>query len=249
MIRQLREWLRRSRAADIIVAPEQWEHCEARLPFLNYLDNTEHQRLRELALDFLAEKQMYGAQGLKLHPEMQLSIALQACLPILKLGLEWYGGWVGIVVYPGDFVIQRQEVDETGIVHEFNDEVMGEAWEHGPVLISWHENPDDTAGINVVIHEFAHKLDMRNGAPNGLPPLHEDMSRLDWYAAFEPAYIDFCSQVDASEDTLIDPYAAESPAEFFAVMSEVFFATPQLLREAYPAVYKQLKLFYRQDPA
>ena len=103
--------------------------------------------------------------------------------------------------------------------------------------------------MNVVIHEFAHKLDMLNGPPDGLPPLHEGMRRQDWAGAFEPAYEDFCARVDDGEETAIDPYAAEHPAEFFAVTSEVFFETPDILQAEYPAVYAQLRLFYRQDPA
>ncbi len=116
------------------------------------------------------------------------------------------------------------------------------------------------AGYNVVIHEFAHKLDMRNGDPNGFPPLHAGMGAKEWKAAFKAAYEDFCGKVDAAErlterrmqaalDRLpIDPYAAESAGEFFAVASEAFFETPELLAPAYPAVYEQLRLFYRQDP-
>jgi Mlc titration factor MtfA (ptsG expression regulator) len=100
-----------------------------------------------------------------------------------------------------------------------------------------------------VIHEFAHKLDMRNGAANGLPPLHKNMARAQWARTFAAAYEDFCRRVDTGESTMIDPYASESPAEFFAVLSEVFFETPVLLKQCYPAVYEQMRLFYRQDPA
>ena len=247
----LRAWLRRRKASRIKVSEEEWAQVEARLPFLNRLRTGDRRRLRELARQFLTDKQMSGAAGLSLHPDMQLSIALQACLPILELGLGWYQGWVGIVVYPGDFVIPRQEMDETGVVHEFDDPVLGEAWLGGPVLLSWFEQGEDAAGINVVIHEFAHKLDMRNGCADGLPPLHEGMSKHAWGDALGRAFEDFCLRVaDADGEGLaLDPYAAESPAEFFAVMSEVFFGNPSLLRAEYPQVYAQLRLFYRQDPA
>ena len=133
-------------------------------------------------------------------------------------------------------------------MHEFDDQVAGEAWEGGPVLLSWFDRPEAADGMNVVIHEFAHKLDMLNGPPDGLPPLHEGMKRQAWIDAFEPAYADFCARVDDGEETWIDPYAAEHPAEFFAVTSEVFFEAPDLLRHEYPAVYEQLRQFYRQDP-
>ena len=249
MIGFLREWRRRRALAKVRIADEQWQRVEAQLPFLARLDADEHRQLRAMAHEFVATKEWSGARGFQLAADAQLSIALQACLPVLKLGLDWYRGWVGIVVYPGDFVIPRQVMDESGVVHEYADEVLGEAWEGGPVLVSWFEAPDAPEGVNVVIHEFAHKLDMTNGEVDGLPALHAGMSRHDWIAAFEPAYADFCRRVDAGEDTALDPYGAEHPAEFFAVMSEAFFETPALLRHEYPYVYEQLSLFYRQDPA
>ncbi|MBK6630847.1 MAG: zinc-dependent peptidase [Betaproteobacteria bacterium] len=230
-------------------APAQWARVEAGLPFLDYLATADRTRLREMALQFIAQKEWSGAQELTLTQDIQLSIALQACLPVLNLGFDSYRGWVGVIVYPGDFVIPRRLMSEDGVVHEFVDSVAGEAWEGGPVLISWFDQPEEADGMNVVIHEFAHKLDMLNGPPDGLPPLHEGMRRQDWIDAFEPAYEDFCARVDDGEVTAIDPYAAEHPAEFFAVTSEVFFETPELLRAEYPAVYTQMRLFYRQDPA
>ena len=231
------------------IAPAQWARVEAGLPFLGYLAAADRSRLREMALKFIAHKEWSGAQGLTLTQDIQLSIALQACLPVLNLGLDSYRGWVGVIVYPGDFVIQRRLMSEDGVVHEFDDNVAGEAWEGGPVLVSWFDKAEDADGMNVVIHEFAHKLDMLNGPPDGLPPLHEGMNRQAWIDAFEPAYLDFCNRVDAGEDTMIDPYAAEHPAEYFAVTSEVFFEVPALLHAEYPAVYEQLRQFYRQDPA
>jgi len=227
----------------------QWARVEDGLPFLDYLAAADRSRLRAMALQFIAQKEWHGAQGLTLTQDIQLSIALQACLPVLKLGLDSYRGWVGIIVYPGDFVIPRKLMSEDGVVHEFEDSVAGEAWEGGPVLISWFDQREEADGMNVVIHEFAHKLDMLNGPPDGLPPLHEGMSRQDWLDAFEPAYEDFCARVDDDEGTAIDPYAAEHPAEFFAVTSELFFEAPDLLLAEYPAVYAQMKQFYRQDPA
>jgi hypothetical protein len=246
---KLRDWQRRRAAAKYEVAPATWARVERGLPFLDYLAPEARERLRALALEFLADKEIHGAHGLQVDDDMRLSIALQACLPVLNLGLSAYTGWVGIVVYPGDFVIPRQMMDEDGIVHEYDDEVVGEAWEGGPVLLSWFDHPQDSDGINVVIHEFAHKLDMGNGEVDGLPALPAGMSVADWDAAFAPAFDDFCRRVDAGEDTALDPYAAEHPSEFFAVMSEAFFETPQLLRAEYPAVYAQLARYYRQDPA
>ncbi len=245
MIRWLRDWWH---GAPIAISDAQWQAAEYPLVFLDRLSDEERQRLRELAATFIATKEWNAAGGLQLTPAIQLSIALQACLPILNLGLDWYDGWVGIVVYPGDFVIPRQIVDESGVVHEFDDPVLGEAWEGGPVLLSWFDNLNEIGDVSLVIHEFAHKLDMGNGETDGIPRLHTNMSVEAWTTAFAPAYKDLCRRVDAGEETAIDPYAAEHPAEFFAVASEVFFEAPDLLRDTYPAVYTQLCLFYRQTP-
>lgn len=249
MFSAFRRW-RRQRAADRMqVAPAQWERIEQSLPFLDFLPPEDRPRLRRLALEFLADKEIHGAEGVNITNDILLSIALQACLPILNIGLDAYADWVGIVVYPGDFIIPRSVVDEDGVVHEYDDEVLGEAWEGGPVLLSWFDGAAQPAGVNVVIHEFAHKLDMGNGEVDGYPTLPADMSASDWAAAFQPAFDDFCRRVDDGEDLLLDPYGAEHPAEFFAVMSEAFFETPGLLKSDYPDVYTQLSRFYRQDPA
>lgn len=228
-----------------------WRHVVAGLWFLHGLSNAELRRLRECVTLFLHAKQISGAHGLVVTGEMRLMIAAQACILILNLDLDYYDGWVEIIVYPGEFVRDYEYVDEDGVAHHAHESASGESWLGGPVILSWEDavaaEPD--AGYNVVIHEFAHKLDMLNGDANGFPPLHADMSREAWSNAFSRAYADFCSRVDANEATTLDSYAAEDPAEFFAVMSEAFFQAPLVVRTDYPAVYEQLALFYRQDPA
>ena len=248
MIGKIAAWWRGRQAERLDIPESLWGEVESRFWFLGHLNPGERMELRNLAREFIAAKEWSGAQGLQLTPHIQLSIALQACLPILKLGLDWYDGWVGIIVYPGDFVIPRQVMDAAGVVHEYDDQVMGEAWYGGPVLLSWYENPEDTEGVNVVIHEFAHKLDMRSGDVDGMPPLHEGMSRKRWAQVMSAAIEDFQRRVDGGEETWIDPYAAELPSEFFAVTSEVFFEDPELLANEYPHVYDLYKAFYRQDP-
>lgn len=248
MIRKLRAWWRQRRGQRPEIPDALWHEAEAALPFLGHLTPDERAHLRQLAREFIAAKEWSGAQGLQLTPRIQVAIALQACLPVLHLGLDWYAGWVGIVIYPGDFLIPRRMMDEDGVMHEFDDEVMGEAWYGGPVLISWFEHPQDADGINVVIHEFAHKLDMKSGEADGLPPLHGNMSRQRWIDVMSRAFRHFRQRVDSGEDTLLDPYAAELPTEFFAVTSEAFFQTPEMLRGEYPEVYEQLRDFYCQDP-
>jgi Mlc titration factor MtfA (ptsG expression regulator) len=248
MIRKLFAWWRQHPGDRLDIPAALWNEVEASLPFLDHLTPDERIRLRQLAREFIADKEWSSAPGLQLSPRIQLAIALQACLLILNLGLNWYAGWVGIVVYPGDFVIPRQMIDEDGVAHEFDDEVMGEAWYNGPVLISWFEQPEDATGINVVIHEFAHKLDMKSGEADGMPPLHSGMSRQRWIEVMSKAFSEFQQRVNSGEETPLDPYGAELPSEFFAVASEAFFGSPDLLKSKYQDVYGQLRSFYGQDP-
>jgi Mlc titration factor MtfA (ptsG expression regulator) len=237
------DWRRRRVLEKHSIDAALWQRATAGLGFL-----PSSEKLKELVLLFLAEKQFTGAHGLELTDEMRVAIAAQACLPILELGLDWYAGWTGIVVYPGDFRVQRTEVDEAGVVHEWDDELAGEAMPGGPVVISWDAAAYDPH-INVVIHEFAHKLDMVNGVADGMPPLHPGMDPRAWTQAFSEAYEGFGDALERGKDTWLDPYAAEHPSEFFAVISEAFFEEPAETQRRYPAVYEQLRLFYRQDPA
>ena len=239
----LTEWRRRRVLRHHRIDDALWERATRALGFLPRAP-----KLRELALLFLAEKEFSGAHGLEVTEVMRVSIAAQACTPILELGLDWYRGWRGIVVYPGDFRVRRHEVDEDGVVHEWEDDLAGEAMPGGPVVLSWDAAAHDPA-INVVIHEFAHKLDMLNGEADGVPPLHAGMDRRAWRTAFDEAYDGFCDAVDRGRDTWLDPYAAEHPSEFFAVISEAFFREPREAKRRYPVVYEQLARFYRQDPA
>ena len=244
----LRDWKRRRVLAKHRIDDALWARVLRMHPFLAALSPGEMQRLRELALLILAEKEFSAERGLALTDRIRLSIAAQAALPVLAIGLDWYSEWKGIIVYPGDFHVKREEVDEDGVVHEWEDTLAGESWPGGPVVLSWDavENEPD---VNVVIHEFAHKLDMLNGDADGVPPLHEGMDRRAWMTAWKEAWEGFCDAVDRGHETWLDPYGAEHEAEFFAVMSEAFFIDPLEARRRYPDVYAQLALFYRQDPA
>ena len=249
------EWFRRWRRERVLKAaeldPGLWRHTVERYPFIVELEDDELERLRELVILFLHDKEIHGAGGMEIRDEIRVAIAAQACMLVLGLGLEYYRGWVEVIVYPDEFVAEYDYVDESGVTHHVESAMSGESWERGPVILSWAdaEEAGRHGAYNVVIHEFAHKLDMLNGEPNGFPPLHAGMSRARWAAAFTAAFEDFCRRVDSGERLPIDDYAAESPAEFFAVMSEAFFEAPTILLERYPAVYAELAAFYRQDPA
>ena len=202
---------------------------------------------------FLDAKGIVGARGHEVTPRQRVIIAVEACVLVLNLDLSLYDGFENIIVYPGEFVPGWEWEDEAGVVHKVDDALAGEAMPRGPVVLSW---PDveasadwEATGMNLVIHEFAHKIDMVSGDANGCPPMPAGMSAVEWRQTLATAFADFCARQDRGEETEIDPYAAESPAEFFAVLSEVFFADPLLLQEDYPQVYAQFARFYRQDPA
>ena len=249
----LRDWKRKRTLERHRIDDALWQRALEHLPFLRGLSADEARRLKELAVLFLAEKQFTPVRGLVLSDDDRVEIALQACLPVLELGLDWYDGWVGVVVHPADFHVQRSETGEDGVVHEWDDDLVGESWPGGPVVLSW-EALDDAGsvpqgGANVVIHEFAHKLDMMAGEADGVPPLPSRAARERWIEGFDRAFDRFCREVEAGKETFLDPYAAEHEAEFFAVASEAFFESPHALRKDFAELYELFAGFYKQDPA
>jgi Mlc titration factor MtfA (ptsG expression regulator) len=182
-----------------------------------------------------------------------VAVAAQACLPILHLGLQWYDGFKGIVIHPDAVRARREHVDEIGVVHHYDEELAGEAMHGGPVMLSWHDVAETGVsaqwGYNVVIHEFVHVLDLRDGAADGVPALPDRQSRERWLQTLNDEYRRFCDSVDAGLDTLLDPYGAEAIDEFFAVAAEVFFVAPRDLLDEHPPLYALLGGFFRQDPA
>ena len=244
---------RRLRRAHAVIAPSLWPAAFSRLALLRGLDTDAKTRLKDLAALFLHDKTLELARDAELDPVLGVEIGLTAALPILELGLDWYRGWHAVILYPDEFVPEREVVDENGLVWVDDEPKSGEAWHQGPVILSLADAAAGRRrdGFNVVIHEMAHKLDMRNGSANGHPPLHRGMRDADWAAAFSTAYDDLCRRVDRDPDDPglpLDPYASESPAELFAVATEAFFELPHHLADAYPSVYAQLAAFYRQDP-
>ncbi len=254
------KWLQRRRTLRAIrrhsIGYGEWRALCGRLAPLHHLDIPGRVRLRALCALFLQAKRFSGAGGLEITRGMRLAVAVQACLPILYLGLSWYRGWVEIILYPGPFAVAHEEVDDAGVVSRRAEMRHGESWAQGPLILSWADvegglrEPQD--GYNVVVHECAHKLDMLDGDANGLPPLHDGMSVTQWADVMGRAYEDLrarCARDGGDPCAFpIDPYAATHPAEFFAVASEYFFTAPHLLAAFYPEVYRQLALFYRQEP-
>ena len=253
MFDALSRWRQRRVLSRAAIPDTLWREATALLPFLVIYGDRDLVRLREKVVLFLDAKAIVGARGHAVTALQRVIIAIQAAMPVLELDLAFYDGFENVIVYPGEFVPEWEWEDEAGVVHRNDGPLAGEAMPGGPVVLSWPDvaasaDWEDT-GMNLVIHEFAHKIDMRNGEANGCPPLPAGMSPERWRRTLTAAYDAFCARVDRGDDTAIDPYAAESPAEFFAVLSEVFFAEPLLLRSEYPDVYGQFVAFYRQDPA
>ncbi|MBP1149775.1 MULTISPECIES: M90 family metallopeptidase [Methylocaldum] len=249
--RLLRRRRRRKLLQRGLISESTWLWSLAGLRIFDLLNNEERERLRQLSTLFVHEKIFEPAGGMILDDRVRTRIAALACLPILNLDFDCYDGWRTVVVYPGGFIRPRSEFDAIGVMHEWEDVLTGESWERGPVILSWADvqGSGHCEGYNVVIHEMAHKLDMLNGAADGFPNLHRGMARRVWTDAFTAAFEDFNDRVDQEEKTPIDPYAAEAPGEFFAVLSEYFFEAPDLVRMEYPEIYDLLAQFYRQDPA
>ncbi|WP_036242890.1 M90 family metallopeptidase [Methylobacter luteus] len=231
---------------------EAWEAVTGKMAVLQGLTSVEKAHLRELTALFLHEKRIFGAQDFQVTEAMRIHVAATACLPILHLGIGLFSAWSDVVIYADAFRVSRDETDEAGVVHHQDLVLSGESWERGPVILSWGDIEQDRhrghQGHNVIIHEIAHKLDMLDGSANGIPPLHVSMPVPPWTDAFSTAYDELNDRLEHHHPVSVDPYAATSPAEFFAVFSEYFFCAPDILHAHFHDVYRQLQLYYRQDP-
>jgi Mlc titration factor MtfA (ptsG expression regulator) len=228
-----------------------WMAVTEEMPLLKGMSSVEKAHLRELSTLFLHQKRIIGV-NIQVTEEMRVIVAAQACLPILALGIALLSGWTDIIIYPGAFHVSRDEMDEYGIVHHNERVLSGEAWSRGPIILSWDDVERDLQGVhhghNVIIHEIAHKLDMLNGRSNGMPPLHFSMHTTEWTAALREAYEQLHQRLEHHHRVCVNPYAATSPAEFFAVFSEYFFCAPDIPHTHFANVYEQLRLYYRQEP-
>lgn len=247
LFRRLRERLRPPLP---VIDDTAWAAVVADCALVAALTADEAARLRGLCARFLADKQFAALAGAELDERRCLLIAALACLPVLELGYEHLRGWRQILVYPGEFRVRREHHDEaTGVVTEGDDTLIGEAWDRGPLVLSWADIEQDLAdphaGFNVVIHEIAHKLDMLDGGSDGVPPLPPRVPRTEWIRTFQQAYEAHCDAVDAGTDTAIDPYAAESADEFFACLVEAWYSDAALVEAQMPAVAGLLRRLFR----
>ncbi|MDF3036367.1 MAG: zinc-dependent peptidase [Paucimonas sp.] len=252
-----------------------WFACLAQLPFLQGLSREEIFRLKKMSEAFLSKVPIRGAADFELSNQAAVLIAAQASYVVLNLTLDLYDDVPAIIVYPSGFMVARKEVDSSGIVHEWNEPLAGEAIQQGgAIVLSWEDVENSMHGYdgrNVVIHEFAHKIDMKRSIANGYPPFltafHQSIKPVEWQRAFSEAFEDFAERVEAQDNHYhtdwdaggsshvawigplpLDPYGATNAAEFFAVCSESFFLRPAPLAAAYPHIYSLLSRYYRRDP-
>ncbi len=232
-----------------------WNRTVGSLPIIDRLDDQEMERLRSLAQNFVRRMQFRWTDDLTPDDAVPACVAVQACLPVLNLGLSWYSRWKTVLIVPEDYETDVTNIDEAGVVHEGTEFAAGEYDSFGLIVMSLIDIDQSGrgTGYNVIIHEAAHVIDARTGAVDGAPPLHTDMDPRRWTNAFTAAYDDLQRRAISRgkrtrRKSALDPYAAEAPEEFFAVTSEMFFERPLRLRSEYPAVYDELALFYRQNP-
>jgi Mlc titration factor MtfA (ptsG expression regulator) len=235
------------------IRDELWAHTLACYPFIAQRTDDDLSALRRLTSLFLDAKEFVGIGGFVVRDDVAVAVAAQACLPVLHLGLAPYRNFVGIVIHPDEVVARRTVVDDDGVVHDYDEVLTGEAMEGGPVMLSWSDVRDAgqwaQASYNVVIHEFAHVLDMQDGRADGVPALATASDREQWQSVIDATYARFCRRVARGAPTVLDPYGAEAPSEFFAVAVEAFFVNSVEMKKEQPALYRLLCSYFRQDPS
>ena len=234
--------------------PAEWrEILRRRVPYVRHLPADLQLQLKKHIQVFVAEKPFIGCAGLEVTDEMRITIAAQACLLMLnRRRASYYPQLRQILVYPGAFVVDRVHTDSAGVLQDQRRALSGESWSQGQVILSWQDTLDGAAviddGQNVVIHEFAHQLDQENGQANGAPLLSGRRHYERWSQVMAAEFAQLQAQAEGGQPTLLSPYGATNPAEFFAVATEVFFEQPQRLAAEHPALYRELAGFYRLNP-
>jgi Mlc titration factor MtfA (ptsG expression regulator) len=208
-------------------------------------------RLHGLINVFLEEKVFIGCAGLHVTDEMRLTIAGNACLLLLNLNRDYYPGFTSILIYPDTYVAQAVTYDGT-LEHHHDSVRAGESWHLGPVVLSWSDVVKGIThkgdGHNVVLHEFAHKLDEENSIMDGLPILRDSTQYREWKDILGSEYESLSIRVKKGKNTVLDEYATSSPPEFFAVATESFFEKSAAMNKKLPELYEQLSKYYGLDP-
>ncbi|MDH3202980.1 MAG: zinc-dependent peptidase [Myxococcales bacterium] len=242
-----RELMKKALSAELL------EIVRENVPYFAKLTREDQSELQGLMQVFLDEKRFEGCGGLEITDEIRVTIAAQACVLLLHRETDFYPKLRSILVYPHAYVAKGLHADDELIMTEGSEARLGESWRHGSIVLSWDDVRrgafDVRDGQNVVFHEFAHQLDEESSAGPGAPTLPKRSMYLAWARVLGDEYNALLDALDHHLPTLIDPYGATNPAEFFAVVSELFFERPHELKDRHPELYEQLRGFYQQDPA
>jgi len=234
------------------LSSEERALLDKNIPYLSHLSAEDRDELEKLVRIFVAEKSFEGCAGLELTDEMKLTIAGQACLLLLHRETDIYPNVDSILVYPSAYRVPTEEHDGLVVIQE-DQERLGESWQRGLVVLAWDHVLSGAAqprdGQNVVLHEFAHQLASENGEMNGTPELGTRARYTSWAHVLGDELEELSQRLHAGRSTDIDPYGATNPAEFFAVLTEMFFEKPRALERRHAELYAQLADFYKQDPA
>jgi len=233
--------------------PHAWrEILRHHVPYFRCLPSDLQLQLKKHIQVFIAEKPFVGCDGIEVTDEMRVTIAAQACLLLLNRRSDYFPDLTQILVYPGRFIVDREVADGPGLARQERRVLSGESWSRGRVILSWDDVLEDAAhpdgGRNVAIHEFAHQLDQEDGAANGAPFMRGRARRARWAAVLGAEFHTLRERVLNGEPSLIDEYGATNPAEFFAVVSEVFFGRPRELAAEHPRLYAEFSRYYRVNP-
>lgn len=251
----LRLQLQRSRRNNLFLKPlpPDWiQILEKNVSIYSLLPQNLREELHGRINIFLDEKEFIGCAGLQISNEIRVTIAGNACILLLKRDKRCFPRFTTILIYPDTYVSREVKSDGLVVVHEESVRA-GESWYRGPVVLSWADvmrgSLNNSDGHNVVLHEFAHKLDEENEIMNGLPVLRDSSHYAEWAEVLSKEFDSLLVRVDRGTNSVIDAYGAVSPSEFFAVATESFFEKPLLMKNKLPDLYQQFRRFYNLDPA
>jgi Mlc titration factor MtfA (ptsG expression regulator) len=249
-------WLRERRRRQLLAEPfpPAWlGPLEKNVAHYAVLSDAEKAKLRDTLRILIAEKNWEGCRGLVITDEMKVTVGALASLLLLGIEHDYFHTVQTVLVYPSSFRRPADDRVEGDLVPERGEELLGEAWYRGPVVLSWPDSLEAAqfpgAYPNTVLHEFAHQLDYTNGLIDGTPQLESDAQRAQWREVMTAEYERLIRRSEEGRPTLLDPYGATNEGEFFAVATESFFDQPVEMAQMRPRLYGVLRDYYRQDPA
>lgn len=244
---------RRNRLLASALAEQFWAIIDRRVPLIRSLSSEDRAKLGGIINVLLREKRFEGCGGLVITDEIRVTIAAQAALLLLNRETEFYPTLRTILVYPAAYAATVEHVNADGSVATKSQRRLGESWHRGSVVLSWADvlrgAELDNDGHNVVLHEFAHQLDGEDGTVNGAPALPSAARYREWARVLSREYAELIDDIHRGHSTLLDPYGATNPQEFFSVATEFFFERPRAMRKKHPELFEQLALFYAMNPA